>query len=203
MQQKDFFFFFCHPLHHFCKSNRRRIRKLQRQIKKKATGKFLFAYPSSSAMFFALLLICGRESMVHYNWPLSSCRWHTVSAVNIISAFAYLRSFSFLSFLLVPSFRGSFRDFDIPAGNYHPRSSLSICADWHNMEKKKKKVHVWLSFSLLLNKCRTISQPVKKTVFVWLQWTPMQISVATECSLLSSSLSSLSRLHTPAAPWVE
>lgn len=46
----------------------------------------VFTSPSSSPISFSLLLICGREPMAHYNWSLSSCRWHQVSALNIINA---------------------------------------------------------------------------------------------------------------------
>ena len=153
--------------------------------------------PSSSPRSFSLLLICGGEPMVHYNWPLSSCRWHTVSAVNIISAFAYLRSFlSFFSALSSCSFIPRLVSrFDIPKGNYHPRGSLSICGDRHNGEWRCMSDCRFL-FRSSQRQCRRISKVVRgnKSVFVWLYLTVLSrrvhcTSVVTECALLSSSSS--------------
>lgn len=62
-------------MYRYCKSTRHQICKYQRQIKKKATGKFFFSrFPLLFPISFSLLLICVGEPMVHYNWPLSSCR---------------------------------------------------------------------------------------------------------------------------------
>lgn len=138
------------------------------------------------------LIIIGR---CHHADDTQSALWISLAPLHTSALFLFCPFFSFLH--SKARFAISiFQQVIIIHGAAYQYAQIGII---------RKKVHVWLSFSLLLNKCRTISQPVKKskTVFVWLQWTPMQISVATECSLLSSSLSSLSRLHTPAAPWVE
>lgn len=109
--------------------------------------------------------------MVHYNWPLSSCRWHTVSALNIISAFAYLRFFFFpFSVLSSRSFIPRLvSGFDIPKGNYHPRSSLSIChnGEWRCMSDCRFLFHCFQ------RTCRTASHGARenKSVFVWLYLT--------------------------------
>lgn len=136
-------------------------------------GEVLSASPSSSPISFSLLLICGGEPMVHYNWPLSSCRWHTVSAVNIISAFAYLCSFFLFSALSSCSFIPRLVSrFDIPKGNYHPRRSLSICGDRRNRERRCMSDCRFL-FRYFQRKCRRISQGLRenKSVFVWLYLT--------------------------------
>lgn len=77
-KERFFAFFFCFFFsffnkRHYCKSTRLRIGKFRRQIKKKGM-QVLFTSPSSSPISFSLLLICVGEPMVHYNWPLSSCR---------------------------------------------------------------------------------------------------------------------------------
>ncbi len=150
--------------------------------------------------------------MVHYNWPLSSCRWHTVSALNIISAFAYLRSFFFfLSFLLVPSSQGSFRD------SIFQKVIIIHEAAYQYVEIAligNEGACLIVVFSFALSSANVEQSPRewgRISVFVWLYLTLLCSGVhcislvVKECSLLSSSSSSPSppRLHISASPWVE
>lgn len=85
-----FFSFFSPKLHHYwvtVNPHGAESANIVGKLRRKRTGKFFSLTPPLQPYFVSLLLICGREPMVHYNWPLSSCRWHTVSALNIISAF--------------------------------------------------------------------------------------------------------------------
>lgn len=103
----SFFPFFSPKLHHYwvtVNPHRAESANIVGKLRRKRTGKLFSLTPPLQPYFVSLLLICGREPMVHYNWPLSSCRWHTVSALNIISAFCipplFFHFFSpFFSFL--------------------------------------------------------------------------------------------------------
>lgn len=119
----------------YCKSTWRRIGKYRRQIKKKANREVIFAYPSSSAIF-----CLSPTTVAESQWFIIIGRCHhaddTQSALWIsLAPFAYLRSFFIFSPLSSRSFVPRLVSrFNIPKGNYHPRSSLSICADRHDRE---------------------------------------------------------------------